>query len=133
MVLLKGKEEYPIYFGANRELMGIAGTLRRNMTRSEKILWQRIRDRQMDGYKFRRQHPIDTFIADFFCYEKMLVVEVDGEVHDDQSQAERDEERTRILNRRGIKVIRFTNEEIEKNINIVLRKIRESLNDNISK
>ncbi len=129
MILIKGKEEYPIYFGANRELMGIAGTLRRNMTRAEKILWQRIRNRQLDGYKFRRQHPIDTFVADFFCYQAMLVVEIDGQVHNEESQAERDIERAQILNRHKIRVIRFTNNQIENHIDYVLNEIKNILQE----
>ena len=127
MVQLKGKEEYPFYFGASLEILSRAGDLRRNMTKAEKILWQKLRDKQLDGFRFRRQHPIDTFIADFFCYQAMLVVEVDGNVHDDISQAERDIERTRILNRHQIRVIRFTNTQVENNINFVLDEIRIAL------
>ena len=77
-ILIKGPEDYPFYFGASIELLSRAGNLRRDMTRAEKILWQKLRNKQMDGFRFRRQHPIDTFVADFFCYQAMQVVEVDG-------------------------------------------------------
>jgi very-short-patch-repair endonuclease len=129
MVLIKGKEDYPFYFGASRDLLSRAGSLRREMTNAENILWQKLRNKQIDGFRFRRQHPIDTFVADFFCYQAMLVVEVDGNVHADHSQAERDIERTRILNRHQIRVIRFTNDQVEKNINFVLNEIRRALHE----
>lgn len=82
MAKLKGKEEYPIYFGATPELLRTAAELRKNMTTAEKILWEKLRNRQVLGYRFRRQHPIHDVVVDFFCYEAMLVVEVDGDVHD---------------------------------------------------
>lgn len=133
MVQLKGKESYLIYFGASVEILERAGVLRREMTKAEKILWEKLRNKQLNGFKFRRQHPIDTFIADFFCYEALLVVEVDGSAYEETTQEERDEERTRILKRYGIRVIRFTNEEVEKNINIVLKSIQEALSENTFK
>ena len=129
MVLIKGAEDFPFYFGASIELLTRAGNLRRDMTRAEKILWQKLRKKQIDGFRFRRQHPIDTFIADFFCYQAMLVIEVDGDVHQDTTQADRDIERTRILNLHKIKVIRFTNTQIENNINFVLQEIRNALHE----
>jgi uroporphyrinogen-III synthase len=104
MAKLVGQEDYPIYFGAEPELLRIAGDLRKSMTSAEKVLWERLRNRQVKGFRFRRQHPIKDFVVDFFCYDAMLVIEVDGSVHDETSQKERDEQRTMIMKRLGIKV-----------------------------
>lgn len=98
MVKIKGEEDYPIYFGAGPELMRIAGDLRKSMTPAEKVLWEKLRNRQLHRFKFRRQHPLKEFIVDFFCYDAMLAIEVDGDIHDEESQNERDLQRTQILN-----------------------------------
>lgn len=127
MVKLSGREEYPVYFGAKPELLMIAADLRKNMTEAEKALWGRLRNRQVNGYRFRRQHPIKDFVVDLFCYEAMLIIEVDGEVHDDPYQKERDIERTKILKSLGLKELRFKNKEVMNNIDLVLRKITDEL------
>jgi len=127
MAKLGGREDYPFYFGAGPELMRIAGDLRKSMTPAERVLWERLRNRQVRGYRFRRQHPIKNFIVDFFCYEAMLIIEVDGSVHDEIKQSERDEQRTLILKRLGIKVIRFSNYEVINLTDQVITKIEEEL------
>jgi very-short-patch-repair endonuclease len=127
MVKLGGQEDYPIYFGAGPELLRIAGDLRKSMTPAEKILWERLRNRQIKGFRFRRQHPIKDFIVDFFCYDAMLVIEVDGEVHSDEHQHERDEQRTNILNRLGIRELRFTNQDVINQTDKVINKIESAL------
>jgi very-short-patch-repair endonuclease len=127
MAKLRGQEDYPIYFGAGPELLKLAGELRKSMTPAEKVLWIRLRNRQVKGYRFRRQHPVEDFIVDFFCYDAMLVVEVDGTVHDDPTQRERDEQRTMILKRLDLKEIRFTNEEVMNDIDQVINRIESAL------
>jgi very-short-patch-repair endonuclease len=127
MVKLSGREEYPIYFGAGPELLRIAGDLRKSMTPAEKVLWERLRNRQVKGYRFRRQHPIKDFVVDFFCYEALLVIEVDGSVHEESYQVERDEQRTLIMKRLGIKEIRFSNEEVINHQDQVIRRIEAEL------
>ena len=127
MVKLSGQEDYPIYFGAGPEMLRIAGDLRKSMTPAEKVLWKRLRNRKVKGFRFRRQHPIKDFIVDFFCYDAMLVIEVDGSVHDEINQSERDEQRTLILKRLGIKEVRFSNQEVINNTDPVIRKIEEEL------
>lgn len=127
MVKLRGRESYPIYFGASADLLNKAHDLRSMPTRAEKLLWAHIRKRKLDGFKFRRQHPIHIFIVDFFCYETMLVIEVDGGVHDTSYQKERDLERTEMLKNLGIKEIRFRNEEIFSDIESVIMTIRKHL------
>ena len=127
MVKLGGQGDYPIYFGAGPELLRIAGDLRKSMTPAEKILWERLRNRQIKGLRFRRQHPIKDFIVDFFCYDAMLIIEVDGEVHDDTHQSERDEQRTIILKKLGIKELRFTNQEVINQTDEVITEIESTL------
>lgn len=97
-------------------------------TKAEEILWQELRNRKVENCKFRRQHPIGKFIADIYCHEKKLVIEVDGGYHNKEEQKEYDEARTQVINEYGITVIRFTNDEVLNNIQSVLNKIRQSLN-----
>ncbi|HOW24682.1 MAG TPA: endonuclease domain-containing protein [Bacteroidales bacterium] len=127
MVKLQGRENYPIYFGASSEMLKIAGELRIEMTQAEKILWEQLRNKQLLGFRFRRQHPIGEFVVDFFCYEVMLVIKLDGEVHHTSYQEERDRERTNILKNFGIIEVRFRNEEIMNDLDHVLAKIKEAL------
>ena len=91
------------------------------MTNSEELLWERLKGKQVSGHRFRRQHPIDIFIADFYCHEARLVVEVDGDIH--SMKSEYDDGRTAEMEKFEIKVIRFTNNEVENNIDAVIRKI----------
>ena len=107
--------------------------LRRNSTPAEELLWGgAIRNRKLDGKKFLRQHPLfyditgkeSFFIADFYCHEEKLIIELDGVYH--KYRLREDKERTKILNFLGIKVIRFKNEEVLKNLERVLKKIRNT-------
>jgi len=98
---------------------------RGNQTEAEDILWQKIRNNQT-GYKIRRQHPIGTYIADFICLNKRLIIEVDGGYH--LGNQENDQIRTEALNQLGFDVIRFSNEEVQSNINLVAEKISSELN-----
>jgi 5-methyltetrahydrofolate--homocysteine methyltransferase len=98
--------------------------MRKNPIEAEDKLWQAIRDRKLE-YKFRRQHPIDKFIADFVCIEAKLIIEVDGEIH--STQKEYDNARTYILNDIGYRIIRFSNKDVLNNFLIVLEKIKEEL------
>ncbi|BAU56043.1 methylmalonyl-CoA mutase family protein [Mucilaginibacter gotjawali] len=97
---------------------------RQNQTPAENILWQLLRNNQT-GYKIRRQHAIDGYIADFVCLPKGLVIEVDGGYH--EATKEEDDIRTKVLNNEGFKVIRFTNEEIANNTTRVIQIIKETL------
>ncbi len=95
------------------------------MTSAERILWERLRNKQVLNLRFRRQHPIDIFIADFYCHQVRLVIEVDGKIH--ESQKEYDIGRSAELERYYIKVIRFTNEEGEYDIENVIEKISTTI------
>jgi len=111
--------------GASKEIMANARALRARMTPAEKLLWMNIRNRKLGGLKFRRQHPVDRFIADFYCHEKRVVIEVDGGIHFNYDQLEYDQNRTAVLNDWGIEVIRFTNEEVLFSMSKVLKCIKE--------
>ncbi len=113
-----------MFFGAKRDLFQKAESLRQNMTQAEKLLWNRLNKNQL-GYRFKAQHPIDIFIVDFYCHKFGLVVEVDGEIH--FSQQEYDAGRTADLEKYGLKVIRFTNNEITHDIEKVVSKIKDYL------
>jgi leucyl-tRNA synthetase len=128
---LKGKEwlNVPqVYYSADPKLYERleieAIEMRNNPTDAEKILWTKLKGKKL-GYKFRRQHIINKFIVDFYCLEKGLVIEVDGEIHNEQKA--RDLEREDILQSLGCKVIRFTNHEVLQNIVLVINSIRKEL------
>lgn len=112
-----------MYYGANSETLRVAAMLRKKMTLAENALWKRLKDRKIFKSKFRRQHPIFIFIVDFYCHELKLVIEVDGGIHEDELVREYDLGRTAELDRFGIKVIRFTNEQILYHIDSVLNEI----------
>jgi very-short-patch-repair endonuclease len=120
-------ENYPIYFGAKPGLFVLAGDLRHSMTKSEYILWKQLRNRKLLGFKFRRQHPFHEIILDFFCYDAKLSLEVDGAIHNDVYQNERDRERTFILKKFEITELRFSNWEIENKMGTVVDTIRKYL------
>ncbi len=100
-----------------------AKALRKNMTEEEKVLWGYLK-RGIDGFKFRRQHPIGVYIADFYCHKTKLVIELDGKIHDKPEVKILDEQRENELKRLGYEVIRFTNEELFQNIEKVLITIK---------
>jgi cyclase len=116
--------ENSMFYGASPEIFKKAKALRDNTTEAEKALWKKLRLKQL-GVKFRRQHPINIYIADFYCHEKKLVIEVDGDYHLISDQKEYDELRTEDLKEYGIEVIRFNNEEVLNEIDKVVKKIKE--------
>jgi very-short-patch-repair endonuclease len=101
-----------------------AKELRRQMTPAEQRLWDVLRTNQMAGLHFRRQHPISGFIADFYCGAAKLVVEVDGAVHDERP--EYDAERDQVLTALGLRVLRFSNDEVLSNMEAVVERIRSA-------
>ena len=101
-----------------------AKELRREMNQEEKILWQHLRANQLNNLHFRRQQIIDGFIADFYCHAARLVIEVDGEIH--QQQAEYDAERDRVLSARGLRLLRIKNEQVRQNLDSVLARIAKA-------
>ena len=99
--------------------------MRQNMTPSERRLWSELRTNRLDGWHFRRQQIIDGFIVDFYCHRAGLIIEVDGPIHD--SQQDMDAEREAVFLNRGLKIIRFTNDQVMNEMPSVLEDIRQSL------
>ena len=106
-----------------RMLTGNARQLRRNRTLAEHMLWRQLRYRACAGYKFRFQHAIPPYVVDFVCLERQLIVEVDGGQHD----SKRDRPRTKFLESRGFRVLRFWNNDVLENLEGVFQIIEEAL------
>jgi very-short-patch-repair endonuclease len=118
-----------MYFRANPETLEAAKILRKRMTPCEIMLWEKLRSKQIHGLRFRSQHPIDIFIADFYCHQVRLVIEIDGEIH--EGQIEYDDGREAEIEKYGIKIMRFTNDEVINDIEIVVNKIKKIVSDRI--
>jgi very-short-patch-repair endonuclease len=101
-----------MFIGAKSELFRLAHRMRNNPTEAERILWEQLRKFRSKGFVFRRQHPIDFYIADFYCHRIKLVIEVDGDIHTNNDVQKHDDNRSGELERFGILVMRFSNEEI---------------------
>jgi very-short-patch-repair endonuclease len=104
-----------------------ARELRKELTFAEKVLWDKIRDRKLNGRKFRRQHALSLYIADFYCHECNLVIELDGGYHNTKDMQELDKMRTAVFEDFGIIVLRFKNEEVLDNIDYVIAEIETYL------
>ena len=117
-----------MYFGASKELILFARQLRQNMTPAEKELWEHIRNKSI-GYKFRNQHALYKYVVDFFCFELLLIIEVDGTIHTLTEVALNDKDRENNLLGLGLHIIRFTNEEIFTNIEKVLTDIKHIISE----
>jgi very-short-patch-repair endonuclease len=100
--------------------------LRREMTPAETILWQELRGNRL-GVRFRRQQIIAGFIVDFYCHKAGLVIELDGSVHQGDEQKKNDAKRDKALDEMGLRIVRFKNEEVVRNLPAVLEKIRGSI------
>ena len=105
-------------------LTKLAKTLRKSSTHVETLLWQKLKARQLEGIKFRRQQPIEDFIVDFVSFEKRVIIELDGGQHAENS--EKDSQRDRLFEESGFTVLRFWNNEVLENLDGVLEKIRET-------
>jgi very-short-patch-repair endonuclease len=101
--------------------------LRSNMTGPETRLWSKLRARQLQGLKFRRQHGIGPYIVDFYCSEQSLVIEVDGDSHADPDQTLKDQLRDNYLQSLGLRVIRYYNDDIVKNLEGILEDLSEKV------
>ena len=113
----------------SKETLNRAKELRQNITDAERFLWHYLRNKQLDGYKFRRQHPIDKYIIDFVCLETNLIIELDGGQHGEKDKIQYDASRTKFLEGLGYKVLRFWNNEIFENIFEILDVIWRELNN----
>lgn len=112
-----------------RRMIEVARTLRAEQTPSEDTLWAALRNRGLDGWKFRRQFPVGPFVLDFFCAQARLAVEVDGAIHLEQMQADR--LRQELIEEVGIRFVRVTADAVEQHLPDVLTSIRAALNENL--
>lgn len=112
-----------MFHGASNLIFENARELRNKQTESEIILWNILKDYKLRGFKIRRQHPIANYIADFYCHKAKLIIEIDGEYHNNKEQVLIDKERTAYFNEIGLQEIRFTNNQVLFEIEIVLNKI----------
>ena len=118
-------DKVSMFYNAKPHIFEKAKYLRENMTVAELKLWELLRNKQVQGLRFRAQHPIDIFIADFYCHSLKLVIEIDGGIHLNLEQREYDIGREAGMNYLEIKIIRFTNEEIGENIEQVIRNVND--------
>jgi len=109
----------------NKRLLPLAKKLRQNSTLSEVILWTHIKGGKILGLKFQRQKPIDNYIVDFFCKELMLVIEVDGNSHDEK--VKKDEKREAVLKKMGCRIYRIYDVDVKQEIDGVLDGLRDYL------
>ena len=116
-----------MHLGAKPSLFRNAYELRKNPTEAEEILWSYLRDRQIEGVKFRRQHPLKKYAPDFFANELKFAIELDGGYHNDKVQKFYDKDREEIITSYQIVVLRFKNEEVIYNIEYVLSVIRDMI------
>jgi very-short-patch-repair endonuclease len=119
-----------LYYG-NRELVRRARVLRSNMTKAEIILWSRLRSKQINGFKFRRQQPLLDYIVDFYCEDLKLIIEVDGEIHFLSEKTNYDSKRNNMLKANGYNIIHLSNFEIETEINSTINKIISYISENL--
>ena len=113
----------------NPKLKEFARQLRNNSTKSEILLWLQLKGKQMKGYDFHRQKPIDNYIVDFFCIELMLAIELDGYSHQNIETYEKDKKKNKRLNELGVYVLRFEDKEIYHDIQNVLRAVEIYIDD----
>jgi very-short-patch-repair endonuclease len=126
MPLKNPYKEGGMFEGASHLIFANAKHLRKNMTAAETALWMHLKI-GINGFKFRRQHPIGLYIADFYCHKAKLIVEVDGTIHSDPVIKEQDETRQKELEKWGYIVIRFTNKQVIENSEEVIKVISEKI------
>jgi very-short-patch-repair endonuclease len=123
--------ERNMFYGASRNTFEKAWELRNNMTEAEKILWKELKNRKAFKPKFRRQHPLDIFVADFYCHEYKLVIEIDGEIHLKKDKQEYDDGREHDIEKLGIKILRFTNHQVLTDLESVKKRILQELSNHL--
>ena len=129
---MKEKNTLPSMFrNAPPKHFSFAQTLRLNETPAEKILWDKLKNKQFHGLKWRRQHPFGKYILDFFCRAKSISIELDGAYHFTPEQQQYDAIRTEFIKNAGVLELRFTNSEIENNLEDVLRQIKHACDNYI--
>lgn len=117
------------YLPYNKDLKEFSRYLRKNSTLGEVLLWNQLKNSKLKGYQFNRQKPLDNYIVDFYCKKLNLVIEIDGITHDFPDKIIKDERRQKILEALGLKFLRFREEEVRKNMPIVLKTIFDFISE----
>ena len=112
-----------------KSVQDLAQNLRKNQTDAEQILWSKLRSRGLSDFKSRRQHPIDNFVLDIYCRKAHLAIEIDGGQHLENNIVEKDKKRTAHLNQKGIRVIRFWNDDVLNHLYDVIAEIDATLSE----
>ena|SRR2546421_6380822 len=115
-----------MFFGANRFIFLNAKYLRNHETNAEMIFWGRLKE-SFPNYRFRRQHPVSNFIADFYCHKLKLVIEIDGSIHDLKEVQENDKVKQMCLESLGLQVLRFTNDDVKLRVEKCIETVRRSM------
>jgi very-short-patch-repair endonuclease len=129
MVIVRKTKENLMYYGASDLIIRRAKELRKKQTSSEIKIWKILGAKKMCGLSFRRQHPINRYIADFYCHSIKLVIEIDGNVHDLSEKKESDTNRTAELHRFGIVIIRFRNDQINDSLEEIKKSLENTCNE----
>ena len=127
MIYRRRSIERNMFYGAKANTFMFAEQLRQNMTEAELILWNRLKQNKLNGFRFKAQHPIKSFIADFYCHKAKFVIEIDGIIHNREERKEYDINRTYEFEQLGLTVLRFTNGDVLFKINWVLTQIEDYL------
>jgi very-short-patch-repair endonuclease len=119
--------ERTMFYDASPNTFDKARILRNNMTAAEKIVWEKLKNRNIFKARFRRQHPIGSFIVDFYCHEYKLAIEIDGEIHLKNEIIEYDDGRSHDIEKYGIKILRFTNNEVFTDLKKIIEEILNTI------
>ena len=103
--------------------------LRKSMPTAELILWSKLKNKQLLGHKFRRQYGVESYSVDFYCPKVKLALELDGDSHYNEGSEEEDRERHNFIERYGITILRFTNDDVKRNLHGVMLAIEEKINE----
>jgi very-short-patch-repair endonuclease len=117
-----------MFYGANKSIFLRAIELRNNMTEAEKQLWKELKKKDIFKSRWKRQHPVDIFVVDFYCHKYKLAIEVDGEIHSNEEIREHDDGRTHDIEKLGIKILRFKNKEVFEDVESVRNRIVQEIN-----
>ena len=119
--------KFTYHYGAKKYTFQTAKKLRKESTDTEKIFWNILRSRKFENYKFRRQHPVGRYVADYYCHQSKLVIELDGKVHENEEQKNYDIERNKFMEEMGLNVLRIKNEDVIERLESVLELIEKNL------
>ncbi len=117
-----------MHYGASKTIFQYAEALRKNMTNAEKIIWERVCKNQL-GVRVRRQHPIWKYIADYYCHELKLIIEIDGEIHLSKENKACDINKDVTLNEFGIEIMRFKNYQVINRIDQVIEEVKKKIEE----